>query len=115
MPLPTVPAPWTFYRLGPTNEKGLFKRRRDTYDGVVVPAHIASYYVAFCSEFIGALGKPYFIDPVTYIFSQDPVTLKRFLKDKEGRTLRDSLKQKLRGDIKRSYLKLIELEYGGVI
>jgi hypothetical protein len=114
MPLPTAPAPWTFYRLGPTNEKELFKRRRETYEGVVVPAHIASYYSAFSAEFIGGLGKPYFIDPMTYVFAQDPSHLRRFKKDKTGRTLRDSLNQKIKGDIKRSYTKLIT-EYGGVV
>jgi hypothetical protein len=115
MPLPTAPGPWTFYRLGPTNEKELFKRRHETYEGVVVPAHIASYYSAFSAEFIGGLRKPYFIDPMTYVFAQDPSHLRRFKKDKTtGRTLRDSLNQKIKGDIKRSYTKLIT-EYAGVV
>ena len=94
MPLPIDPAPWTFYRLGPTNEKELFKRRQDSYDGVVIPAHIASYYAAFCAEFIGGLRKPYFIDPMTYIFSQNPIQLQRYKKDKKGKTVRDSFNQK---------------------
>src|SRR3989442_14049137 len=115
MPLPTVPGPWTFYRLGPTNEKELFKRRHDTYEGVIVPAHIASYYSAFSAEFIGGLRKPYFIDPMTYVFARDPSLLRRFKKDKStGRTLRDLFNQKVKGEIKRSYTKLID-EYGGVI
>src|SRR5882724_1266183 len=114
MPLPTVLGPWTFYRLGPTNEKELFKRRNNTYEGVIVPVHIASYYSAFIAEFIGGLRKPYFIDPMTYVFARDPSLLRRFKKDKSGKTLRDSLNQKVKGEIKRSYTKLIE-EYGGVI
>lgn len=114
MPLPTVPGPWTFYRVGPTNEKELFKRNHNTYDGVVVPAHIASYYSAFSAEFIGGLRKPYFIDPMTYVFARDPSLLRRFKKDKKGKTLRDSFNQKVKGEIKRSYIKLIN-EYGGVI
>ncbi len=116
MPLPTDPKPWSFYRLGPTKEKELFKRHRDTYDGVVIPAHIASYYCAFCSEFVGSLGKPYFIDPMTYIFANDPVQLKRFVKDKEtGRTKRDRFGRKKKGDVKRSYSKLIEQDYQGPV
>lgn len=116
MPLPPVRKPWSFYRLGPSKEKELFKRHRDTYDGVVIPAHIASYYNKFCSEFIGSLGKPYFIDPMTYIFANDPAQLKRFVKDKEtGRTKRDSSGQKKKGDIKRSYSKLIEEDYQGIV
>jgi hypothetical protein len=105
-----------FYRLGPAKEKALFKRRRETYDGVVIPAHIASYYFKFCSEFISSLGKPYFIDPLTYIFANSPSQIKRFVKDKRsGRTVRDKFGYKKKGDIKRSYLKLVEQEYGGII
>jgi len=116
MPLPNDPGPWSFYRLGPTKEKELFKRRRNTYDGVIVPAHIASYYSAFCAEFIGTLQKPYLIDPMTYLFAGDPALLKRFVKDKTtGRTLRDSGGRKKKGDLKRSFSKLVEKEYGGLI
>lgn len=116
MPFPSDPKPWSFYRLGPTKEKNLFKRRQDTYNGVVVPAHIASYYSKFCSEFIGSLRKPYFIDPMTYIFAGAPAHLRRFVKDKStGRTQRYPSGQKKKGDIKRSYRKLVEIEYGGII
>jgi len=116
MPLPTNPRPWLFYRLGLTREKEFFKRHRDTYDGVVIPAHIASYYHKFCAEFVGSLGKPYFIDPMTYIFANDPLQLKRFVKDKDtGRTERDALGRKRKGDVRRSYSKLIEHDYGGVV
>jgi len=116
MPFPSDPNPWSFYRLGPTKEKELFKRRKDTYDGVVIPAHIASYYYKFCSEFIGSLGKPYFIDPMTYIFAGDPALLKRFVKDKTtGKTAKDRHGRKKKGDVKRSYAKLVEDEYGGLI
>jgi len=116
MPLPTDPKPWSFYRLGPTKEKELFKRHRATYDGLVIPAHIASYYHKFCSEFVGSLGKPYFIDPMTYIFANDPAQLKRFVKDKEtGRTKRDASGRRRKGDVKRSYSKLIEQHYQGVV
>jgi len=112
MPFPSEPKPWSFYRLGPTKEKELFKRHRDTYDGVVIPAHIASYYSKFCSEFIGTLGKPYFIDPLTFIFSNDSSQIRRFVKDKNtGRTKRDRFGNKKKGDVKRSYLKLVENEY----
>jgi hypothetical protein len=116
MPLPPAPKPWSFYRLGPTKEKELFKRHRDTYDGIVIPAHIASYFHKFCSEFVGSLGKPYFIDPMTYIFANNPEHLKRYVKDKAtGRTKRDASGQKMKGNVKRSFTKLIEEEYQGVV
>jgi len=117
MSLPTEPRPWSFYRLGPTKEKKLFKRHRDTYDGVVIPAHIASYYHKFCAEFVGSLGKPYFIDPMTYIFANDPALLRRFVKDKRtGRTKRDASGRKRKSEeIKRSYHKLIKHDYQEVV
>jgi hypothetical protein len=116
MPLPNVQGPWCFYRLGPSKEKELFKRRRDTYDGVIVPAHIASYYSASCAEFIGSLQKPYLIDPMTYLFAGDPALLRRFVKDRNtGKTKHDSSGRKIKGDLKRSFSKLIEQVYGGLI
>lgn len=116
MPFQTVQAPWNFYRLGPTREKELFKRHKDTYTGVVIPAHIASYYSKFCTEFVGSLRKPYFIDPITYLFARDPEILRRFLKDKHsGRTIRDAIGRKKKGSLKRSYKKIVEKEYRGII
>lgn len=113
---PDGPGPWCFYRLGPTKEKELFKRQRNTYDGVIVPAHIASYYSAFCAEFIGSLQKPYMIDPMTYLFAGDPALLRRFVKNREtGRTVRDAKGQKKKGDLKRSFSKLVETHYGTLI
>jgi len=121
MPLPQENAPWNFYRLGPAKEKELFKRHRETYSGVAILAHIASYYQKFCLEFVGELQKPYFVDPVTHIFTADPASLHRFLKDKATvngkatvRTRRDKLGNKVKGDIKRSYQKLITA-YGPIV
>jgi hypothetical protein len=121
MLLPQENAPWNFYRLGPAREKELFKRHRDTYSGVAISAHIASYYQKFCLEFVGELQKPYFVDPVTHIFTADPASLRRFLKDKATvkgkatvRTRRDKFGNKIKGDIKRSYQKLITA-YGPIV
>jgi hypothetical protein len=114
VPLPTENAPWNFYRLGLTREKELYKRRRDTYTGVLVPAHIASYYAKFCTEFIGSLQKPYFIDPITYMFARQHSALLRYLKDKKGRTKRDVAGKKQKGDLKRSFRKIVE-SYGSLI
>lgn len=107
MPLPQEIAPWNFYRLGPAKEKELFKRHRETFSGVAISAHLASYYQKFCTEFVGGLQKPYFIDPVTHIFAADPDSLLRFLKDKiTMRTKRDKFGNKIKGGIKRSIQKL---------
>jgi hypothetical protein len=114
VPLPTENAPWNFYRLGLTREKELFKRRRDAYSGVLVPAHIASYYAKFCTEFIGSLQKPYFIDPITYIFARQHSALLRYLKDRKGRTKRDIAGNKQKGDLKRSFRKIVD-SYGTLV
>ncbi len=115
MPLPLEGAPWNFYRLGLTREKELFKRRRDAYSGAVIPAHIASYYAKFCTEFIGSLQKPYFIDPITYLFAGDPRVLRRFVKDRStGRTIKDTLGRKKKGDVKRSFKRIVA-EYGELV
>jgi hypothetical protein len=81
---------------------------------VLVPAHIASYYAKFCTEFIGALQKPYVIDPITYMFARQHSALLRFLKDKKGRTKRDPTGKKQKGDLKRSFRKIVE-SYGSLI
>ena len=115
MPLPQGNAPWNFYRLGPAKEKDLFKRHRQTYSGVAISAHLASYYQKFCLEFVGGIQKPYFIDPVTHIFTADHASLRRFVKDKTTkRTKRDKLGNKIKGEIKRSYQKLIAA-YGPIV
>ena len=114
--MPDAPTPWLFYRLGPTKEKELFKRHRDAYQGVVIPAHIATYYNKFCAEFVGSLGKPYFIDPMTFIFANEPSHLRRFVKDKKtGRTKKDPSGKKKKGEIRRSYSKLVMQDYQGLI
>ena len=115
MPLPKENAPWNFYRLGPAKEKDLFKRNRHTYSGIAISAHLASYYQKFCLELVGGLQKPYFIDPVTHIFTADHASLRRFVKDKTTlRTKRDRLGNKVKGEIKRSYQKLITA-YGPIV
>lgn len=105
-----------FYRLGPTKEKALFKKHKDVYKGIIIPAHIASYFSKFCAGFIGSLQKPYFIDPITYIFARGPELIQRYLKDrKTGRTLRDALGGKKKGEIRRSYKKIVEHDYRSII
>lgn len=106
--------PWNFYRLGPSNEKNYFKRNKESYTGIIIPAHIASYYSKFCFELISEIGKPYFIDPMTYVFARNPDILRRYVKGKNKRTLKDDGGNKKRGDIKSSYKKLADI-YGGSI
>ena len=69
---------------------------------------------SLCTEFIGSLQKPYFIDPITYIFARRPSALLRFVKDRKGHTKRDAAGKKQKGDMKRSFRKIVEA-YGELI
>lgn len=66
---------------------------------------MASYYAKFCLELVGEIQKYYFIDPMTYVFSQSPEQITRSWKDNRGKVRRRELK--------RSYIKLVK-EYGNI-
>lgn len=83
-----------FYRLGVASEKNLFSRRPNLYEGVVVGAHYLGYFQASTENFLASLGKPFFIDPMTYVFAR-PIELR----------MRDA------GSMKRTFEKLLTL-YG---
>jgi len=105
-------SPALFYRLGLTREKGLFKRRRDTYDGIVVPANIAAHNQKFCTEFLGALSKPYFIDPMTYIFARPLRRIHRSRRDADRKIVRGQDGKSVKeSSLRRSFQKLIEGGY----
>lgn len=77
-------------------EKNLFENVKTTYHGVVVSAHLASFYKVSMTTFLTSLGKPFFVDPMTYVFARDIQNIKR-------------------GDeFRKSYQKLIDW-YGGKI
>jgi hypothetical protein len=83
-----------FYRINLTREKNLLEEFRDLYDGVVLNAHLAAYYSNWTPAFLTQLNKPYFIDPVTYVFARPLATIKS------------------NEDLKKSYEKL-RRAYGG--
>lgn len=68
---------YNFFRLGITGERDLFRNHRDLYYGVVVPASLASFYQSFVPAFLKDLGKPFIVDPMTYVFARDLNNLKR--------------------------------------
>lgn len=86
-----------FYRLGPTREQDLFRDFKDYYDGVIVNANYLTYFRKFTVNLLAELQKPFFIDPVTYIFARDPNQIRNN-----------------RGELKKSYAKLKDL-YGSPI
>jgi len=58
-----------YFRLGLPLEKKPLKEMSDYYDGAIVNANIATYYDSWVSKFLKELGKPFFIDPSTYIYA----------------------------------------------
>jgi len=84
-----------FYRFG-VPEKSAFKEETDTYYGVTVSAHMAVYYSTSMKEFLRTLKKPFFVDPMTYVFARDPENIK------------------IEGRLRKSYRKLSEC-YGKTI
>ncbi|MHA1363291.1 MAG: hypothetical protein ACTSP1_12295 [Candidatus Freyarchaeota archaeon] len=82
-----------FYRYDIFADKQLLEENRQCYYGIVVGAHFAACFPDNTSQFLKTIGKPFFIDPVTYVFAMNP----------------DAIQKK--GNVKRSYKKLAK-NYG---
>jgi hypothetical protein len=78
-------------RLSILAEKGILLENRDKYHGLVIPAHVFALYRNSISLFLEVVRKPYFIDPMSYVFFQERLVVRR----PDGRT-------------KRSYVKMTE-------
>ena len=85
-----------YYRIGTAGEQGLFDAEKASYEGLAVGAHVAAIGRAWVSGLLFRLGKPYFVDPVTYVFAQDPQLVRRA------------------DELRRSYDEVAET-YGGVV
>lgn len=84
-----------FYRFG-IPEKELLKNNETLYNGLIISAHVAEYYNKSISIFLENSKKPFFIDPVTYVFARNPKFIKK------------------NGKLKKSYMKLAA-KYGNLI
>jgi len=60
-----------YYRLGAVGEKKVFEDYSTKYYGVAIAANLAAFYPDWLPTFQQTLGKPYFIDPVTYAFARN--------------------------------------------
>lgn len=58
-------APRNYYSLSTVSEIGLLERNRGTYHGVMVGAGFASLYSSTVALRLGAMRKPFFVDPGT--------------------------------------------------
>lgn len=66
-----------FYRLGTAGEKSLFEEMKECYFGIAIGAHFASFYPDWLPTFLSKVRKPFFIDPVTYIFARNLENIKK--------------------------------------
>ena len=80
----------TYYRLATAGEGSLLEKNRDSYDGVMVGANIASYCESSVASILVRLKKPFFVDPCTAPFGLDLGLIKRD------------------GDMRTSYRRLVE-------
>lgn len=79
-----------YYRFNTGEEKKYLLDNKNEYHGIVISAHICTFYSDMIMSFLKKVKKPYFVDPITYIFGLSPDAMK-----KDG------------GDLKKSYEQLI--------
>jgi len=63
---PARPTGWI--RIGINAEKPILRDCNDLYDGIAIPAHVLALYRNSLSSSISRWDKPYFVDPMTYVF-----------------------------------------------
>lgn len=87
--------PSTFLRYGLPRTKDLLKDINRLYDGLVIPANILLYQYKSTPAIIYHINKPYFIDPMSYLFAHP---FNRFKKRIEkGETFKPSFDKLLKG------------------
>lgn len=64
--------PQLFYRLGLTREQDLYRNYLGTYHGIAIRANYLAYFQKFTISLLLDIKKPFFIDPVSYIFAREP-------------------------------------------
>jgi hypothetical protein len=63
----------THLRFGMHRDAEVIRDICDKIDGLVIPAHILAYQSPPTSVFVASMPKPYFIDPMTFIFQNPKV------------------------------------------
>lgn len=69
--------PRFYLRLGIPADKIFFQENKDLFYGVFMNARILESFPKSTAAFLNELGKPFIIDPDTYVFKLDPSMLKR--------------------------------------
>ena len=66
-----------YYRIGPMYEKKILIEFKDNFYGITLSAHLIAHFYDSLSKFVKQLGKPFFIDPMTYVFARDLNNIKK--------------------------------------
>ncbi len=69
--------PITFLRFGISRKKEFLKDARKSYDGLVLPANILLYQHKSTPSVIFMCDRPFFVDPMSYLFGQPFVSFKK--------------------------------------
>lgn len=59
-----------YIRFGVHKDRAVLKETRDSFMGIIVPAHILAHSTDATTAAINYINKPFFIDPMTYIFTR---------------------------------------------
>ena len=62
-----------YIRFGVHKDREVIKDSRDVITGLVIPAHIFSYSTKATTVAILYVNKPFFVDPMTYIFTDENI------------------------------------------
>ncbi len=87
--------PQTFLRYGLPRTKELLKDLSRVYDGIVIPANILLYQYKGTPAIIYHLNRPFFIDPMSYLFAQPFEAFKKKLE--KGNAFKPSFEKLLIG------------------
>lgn len=66
-----------YYRIGSMSEKKILMKNKERFHGLAVSAHIVAHFYDSLKKYLFSLGKPFYIDPMTYVFARDLNNIKR--------------------------------------
>jgi hypothetical protein len=85
-----------YYRLGIAPDVGPLELETSSYHGIAIGANVAAWGQSWSAGLLTRTRKPFFVDPMTYVFAQDPRVL---------------LKE---DDLRQSFARLVD-QYGGIL
>ena len=87
----------TYIRFGVQKNKPFLKTSARSYDGIVLPANILLYQYKATPGVIYLTRKPFFVDPMSYLFTEDIEKLKRKAADTSNWLFKPSFEKLCKG------------------